>query len=133
MDFANHGRDDHFKDWAARASAECLIAFLRDQLAGGATTAQSAGGASGVERHVRDQPAGGAATAQARPSRKDGRPLVWAVARGMDQYGPFATLAVGPPGHRVEQRMRWIPPGTFLMGSPETELGRSPDEVRSTR
>jgi hypothetical protein len=36
MDFANHGRDDHFKDYAARASAECLIAFLRDQLAGGA-------------------------------------------------------------------------------------------------
>jgi nucleoside phosphorylase len=34
MDFANHGRDDHFKDWAARASAECLIAFLREQLAG---------------------------------------------------------------------------------------------------
>jgi len=36
MDFANDGRDDHFKDYAARASAECLIAFLRDQLAGGA-------------------------------------------------------------------------------------------------
>ena len=35
MDFANHGRDDHFKDYAARASAECLIAFLRDQLRGG--------------------------------------------------------------------------------------------------
>jgi nucleoside phosphorylase len=36
MDFANHGRDDHFKDYAARASAECLIAFLRDQLGGAA-------------------------------------------------------------------------------------------------
>ncbi|WP_239014962.1 hypothetical protein [Archangium violaceum] len=32
MDFANHGRDDHFKEFAARASAECLIAFLREQL-----------------------------------------------------------------------------------------------------
>ncbi len=32
MDFANHGRDDHFKEFAARASAECLIAFLRDHL-----------------------------------------------------------------------------------------------------
>ncbi|WP_437304803.1 tetratricopeptide repeat protein [Sorangium sp. So ce388] len=32
MDFANHGRDDHFKEYAARASAECLIAFLRDNL-----------------------------------------------------------------------------------------------------
>ena len=32
MDFANHGRDDHFKPFAARASAECLLAFLRDNL-----------------------------------------------------------------------------------------------------
>ncbi|WP_240486447.1 tetratricopeptide repeat protein, partial [Hyalangium minutum] len=32
MDFANSGRDDHFKEFAARASAECLIAFLRDHL-----------------------------------------------------------------------------------------------------
>jgi nucleoside phosphorylase/tetratricopeptide (TPR) repeat protein len=32
MDFANHGRDDHFKQFAARASAECLLAFLREQL-----------------------------------------------------------------------------------------------------
>lgn len=32
MDFADHGRDDHFKEYAARASAECLIAFLRDHV-----------------------------------------------------------------------------------------------------
>ena len=32
MDFADHGRDDHFKGFAARASAECLLAFLREQL-----------------------------------------------------------------------------------------------------
>jgi tetratricopeptide (TPR) repeat protein/nucleoside phosphorylase len=32
MDFANQGRDDHFKQFAARASAECLLAFLREQL-----------------------------------------------------------------------------------------------------
>ncbi|MDY7230181.1 tetratricopeptide repeat protein [Hyalangium rubrum] len=32
MDFANHGRDDHFKEFAARASAEYLIAFLRENL-----------------------------------------------------------------------------------------------------
>ena len=32
MDFANPGRDDHFKEFAARASAECLIAFLREHL-----------------------------------------------------------------------------------------------------
>ena len=35
MDFANDGRDDHFKEFAARASAECLIAFLRDHLGPG--------------------------------------------------------------------------------------------------
>jgi nucleoside phosphorylase/tetratricopeptide (TPR) repeat protein len=32
MDFADHGRDDRHKAFAARASAECLLAFLRDQL-----------------------------------------------------------------------------------------------------
>lgn len=32
MDFANHGRDDHFKEFAARAAAECLIAFLRERM-----------------------------------------------------------------------------------------------------
>src|SRR6185503_4949184 len=32
MDFADHGRDDHFKQFAARASAECLLAFLRDHV-----------------------------------------------------------------------------------------------------
>jgi nucleoside phosphorylase len=32
MDFANHGRDDHFKEFAARASAECLLWFLRHHL-----------------------------------------------------------------------------------------------------
>jgi nucleoside phosphorylase len=32
MDFADHGRDDHFKEFAARASAECLLWFLRERL-----------------------------------------------------------------------------------------------------
>ncbi|WP_205520075.1 tetratricopeptide repeat protein [Pyxidicoccus caerfyrddinensis] len=32
MDFANSGRDDHFKKYAARTSAECLMAFLREHL-----------------------------------------------------------------------------------------------------
>src|SRR5262249_27491847 len=34
MDFADHGRDDHFKPFAARASAECLLAFLREHIPG---------------------------------------------------------------------------------------------------
>ncbi len=32
MDFANEDKDDHFKPFAARASAECLIKFLRENL-----------------------------------------------------------------------------------------------------
>lgn len=34
MDFAQHGRDDHFKEFAARASAECLLWFVREKVAG---------------------------------------------------------------------------------------------------
>jgi hypothetical protein len=33
MDFADHGRDDHFKEFAARAAAECLLWFLREHVA----------------------------------------------------------------------------------------------------
>jgi nucleoside phosphorylase len=32
MDFADHGRDDQFKEFAARASAECLLWFLREHV-----------------------------------------------------------------------------------------------------
>lgn len=52
----------------------------------------------------------------------------WAVEWGEDRRGVFAAFAVGAAGQRVEQRMRWIPPGTFAMGSPERELGRWDDE-----
>jgi formylglycine-generating enzyme required for sulfatase activity len=40
----------------------------------------------------------------------------------------FAAFAVGPPDKPVEHQMRWIPPGTFLMGSRSSELGRWEDE-----
>jgi nucleoside phosphorylase len=33
MDFADHGRDDHFKEFASRAAAECLMWFLRGHIA----------------------------------------------------------------------------------------------------
>jgi RNA polymerase sigma factor (sigma-70 family) len=48
----------------------------------------------------------------------------WAVAAGQDQYGLWAAFEAGG----VQQRMRWIPPGAFLMGSPPTEVGRFEDE-----
>ena len=54
----------------------------------------------------------------------DGLPEPWAAEWGEDRFGPFMSFAVGG----VVQRMRWIPPGTFLMGSPEGEAGRYDDE-----
>jgi formylglycine-generating enzyme required for sulfatase activity len=48
----------------------------------------------------------------------------WASSAGRDEYGLWAAFAVAG----VEQRMRWIPPGRFQMGSPETEEGRYKDE-----
>jgi len=44
----------------------------------------------------------------------------WAAAAGRDRYGLWAAFEV----EGVQQRMRWIPPGRFLMGSPPTEAGR---------
>ncbi|MFW5750752.1 MAG: protein kinase domain-containing protein, partial [Planctomycetota bacterium] len=44
----------------------------------------------------------------------------WAAAGGEDQYGRWAVLEVGA----VAQRLRWIAPGRFQMGSPGNESGR---------
>jgi formylglycine-generating enzyme required for sulfatase activity len=63
------------------------------------------------------------------PSRDEGQlgrqssdeePPSWAVASGADGFGRWAAFEV----RGVRQRMRWIPPGRFLMGSWDTELGR---------
>lgn len=43
-----------------------------------------------------------------------------ASAWGEDEFGAFACFEVAG----VEQRMRWIEPGSFMMGSPEGEVGR---------
>jgi sulfatase modifying factor 1 len=60
-------------------------------------------------------------------------PPTWASGYGQDEYGYFAEFSV-PTGARywefVTQRMRWIPPGKFLMGSPENEVGRPFNERR---
>lgn len=47
----------------------------------------------------------------------------WARNVGKDEFGLWATFRVG----EVEQRMRWIVPGTFVMGSPREEEGRWSD------
>jgi len=44
----------------------------------------------------------------------------WAHAGGRDQYGLWASFKIDD----VEHRLRWIPPGRFWMGSPESEQGR---------
>ncbi|MFW5488740.1 MAG: formylglycine-generating enzyme family protein [Desulfovibrio sp.] len=53
-------------------------------------------------------------------------PPQWASAWGMDCYGVHADIIIND----VTQRMRWIPPGKFLMGSPESEFDRKDDETQ---
>ena len=49
-----------------------------------------------------------------------GHPPDWASGWGEDRYGVWVELTLG----EATQRMRWIGPGRFLMGSPEDEPGR---------
>jgi formylglycine-generating enzyme required for sulfatase activity len=49
----------------------------------------------------------------------------WASAIGRDAFGLWAEFTIK---ETVRQRLRWIPPGEFLMGSPEEEAGRYNDE-----
>jgi formylglycine-generating enzyme required for sulfatase activity len=54
-----------------------------------------------------------------------GSPPPWASAWSRDRYGLWVAFTVeGTGGLRVTQRLRWIPPGRFLMGSPEDEPER---------
>ncbi|MBK1647295.1 Sulphatase-modifying factor protein [Rhabdochromatium marinum] len=48
---------------------------------------------------------------------------------GRDRFGLWAEFSIDPSdGAPVIQRLRWIPPGRFRMGSPEDEPGRYDDE-----
>ena len=51
-------------------------------------------------------------------------PPHWASDGGKDQYGFWLAFVVGS----VAQRLRWIEPGAFLMGSPQGEAGRLANE-----
>ena len=44
----------------------------------------------------------------------------WASAMGRDNYGQWTEISVGA----ARQKLRWIAPGRFLMGSPATEAKR---------
>ena len=51
----------------------------------------------------------------------DGNPPAWAVGWGQHRrYGVFVEFGIGD----IVQRLRWIPPGQFIMGSPADEPGR---------
>jgi len=54
----------------------------------------------------------------------DGCPPAWAGGWGQDQYGVWVEINV----ENITQRMRWIAPGRFLMGSPDNEPERYDDE-----
>ncbi|WP_292993228.1 formylglycine-generating enzyme family protein [Nitrosomonas sp.] len=56
---------------------------------------------------------------------------------GIDQYGLYADLFISPQitelssaEELITQRFRWITPGTFLMGSPESEPKREDNETQ---
>ncbi len=48
----------------------------------------------------------------------------WADSAGVDSYGLYADLKI----NKITQRMRWINPGTFFMGTSEKEVVRNDDE-----
>ncbi len=60
----------------------------------------------------------------AAPHGTEAPPFPGVIDWGVDDFGSFARIAVGG----VTQTLRWIPPGTFWMGSPEDEPGRHEDE-----
>ena len=55
-----------------------------------------------------------------------GQPPTWAEDWGLDSYGPWVSFRV--PRNDAMQRMRWIVPGRFMMGSPDTEEDRLENE-----
>lgn len=60
---------------------------------------------------------------------KSGQPPLWADDWDTDEYGHWVTFSItDKQGKKITQRMRWIEPGTFLMGSPQDEPERDDDE-----
>ena len=47
-----------------------------------------------------------------------------------DQYGTYADAEIKTNAQSITQRFRWIEPGTFMMGSPESEKGHRDNEVQ---
>ncbi|MCP4364420.1 MAG: formylglycine-generating enzyme family protein [Planctomycetes bacterium] len=58
----------------------------------------------------------------------NGNPPLWASGWGQDSHGVWVEFTVEGKSDPVIQRLRWIQPGRFLMGSPKDEPGRYDDE-----
>ena len=55
--------------------------------------------------------------------------LPWAQSLGRDRFGLWAGIEIKTDSYPpVRQKMRWIPPGRFTMGSPPDEPGRDNNE-----
>ena len=54
-----------------------------------------------------------------------GRPA-WATAAGRDEFGLWAEMTL----KGITQRLRYVPAGDFLLGSPESEYGHERDETQ---
>ncbi|MEI2808623.1 MAG: SUMF1/EgtB/PvdO family nonheme iron enzyme [Albidovulum sp.] len=60
---------------------------------------------------------------------RSGQPPSWANDWGTDDHGHWVTFSItNKQGQKITQRMRWIEPGTFQMGSPKDEPERFDDE-----
>lgn len=60
---------------------------------------------------------------------RSSQPPHWADDWGTDDYGHWVTFSIeNQQGHKITQRMRWIEPGNFQMGSPEDEPEREDNE-----
>ncbi|MCB9833415.1 MAG: formylglycine-generating enzyme family protein [Planctomycetes bacterium] len=81
-----------------------------------------AGGRSERVRFWWREPAG--AAGRGRWELDPGTPLAWAKEAGVDGFGIWAEIVLGP----ARQRFRWVPGGSFIMGSPADEPGRDGDE-----
>ncbi len=105
--------------------------------AGGQVVAQEAGSAPGSGSLLASLRTANGEIAVLAGEPEDDRDAFWASGHapswasncGTDSYGPWVEFRVpARAGSHVTQRMRWIPPGTFQMGSAETEWGRWDDE-----
>jgi sulfatase modifying factor 1 len=52
----------------------------------------------------------------------------WATAQGKDAFGHWAIITI----HGLQQRLRWLPPGSCVVGSPADEPGHNPDNEKQS-